>query len=630
MAFYLFFSFVAFLVYVQAAYYFYRTMPASESGRHLVIVTSLLALLSIALFLKQSSGNVQAVYLIDRFALTLWVLFPVLFIYLLFRLCEKCSVWVIKVVRYVLLPAGLWLILFYQLEPSAIKVFSKGSHGLWYASEGTFPFWMWASRAYYTFAIVMVSYLLWERRKKAGDHLTNKQHIHFLLLNSTVITFGIAVVLTDIMLPLSGARSFPLVLHLIALPVVAVLQYQIRYFDARSLVWAELSGLFVHRVSQFVMFLDKDARIYSVNQFTADTLLYRRGELINRKSEDLFIEGQLLRGLFDRAANNESIKAVGCSMLTRKGEAIPVKLTLVKLHDNFRNIVGFILVGLDFRQKLALRDQARERRRIEMELNALTDNLEYRVDKRNKELKEAKKELALEVIKLEKASNKIRKDLRLKEELIREIHHRVKNNIQVIISLINMSGSMAGASSLTGRQLAGLAQRVRDISIVHEYMYDSPLIGKINFGRFITKVTNELGARRPLDGNVYFKLRIADDNLSIDKAIPCGMLIYELLRNALTHAFTGELLKSRPVFTHSVILVTFSRMGEEYVLNVRDNGVGMELDQSGNPVKHGIGLHLVDILVKHYLMGEISYHVDKGSRMVIRFKDEPNQNTQKP
>lgn len=562
------------------------------------------------------------VYLADRIVMSAWLMFPVFFSYFVVRLCAGCKEWIIRVVRFVIFPTALVLILLYQWEPATIKVFSRGDHGLWYASTGVFPLWMWISRANYLLTGILFFCMLRQWTGKDKQRVTNKHKIRFLLLHASMFTLGVAIFFTEIMLPLSGVRSFPILVHIMALPVIAVLQYQIRFMESGALIWHELSNLFVDRVRQFVMFLDKDARIYSVNQFTAEVLQYKPGELSSKTPENLVLEYGLLREQLDLAANNMTTSKIRCSLLKKNGEAVPVMLSLVKLHDNLRNVVGFILVGLDYRKKLALRDEVRERSRIELELNALADSLEYRVEKRNRELKDAKKELALEIRKIEQAATKIQNDLQVKGELLREIHHRVKNNIQVVISLINMSGAQNKLQPGTGSLFAGLAQRVRDISLVHEYMYDSPLLGKINFARFIAKVTNELAMRKLSDSNVYFKLKIDEENISIDQAIPCGMIVYELLRNSLTYAFSSEMVKLRPVFAYSVVHIAFSRNNGDYELMVRDNGMGMELDAAGLPVKCGVGLCLIEILVRQYLAGEISYFNDNGTKIIVRFRDK--------
>ena len=153
--------------------------------------------------------------------------------------------------------------------------------------------------------------------------------------------------------------------------------------------------------------------------------------------------------------------------------------------------------------------------------------------------------------------------------LIREIHHRVKNNMQIISSLLSLQ-----SRAITDPSVQELFQetqgRVQSLSLVHELLYQSDNLNKINYRIYLQKITSYLmSSDRTVRDRIRCTIRSEDLELSIEKAIPCSLIITEMVTNSLKYAFNGR--------ESGKITITFSFLHESgvFLLDYRDNGNGM-------------------------------------------------------
>ena len=136
--------------------------------------------------------------------------------------------------------------------------------------------------------------------------------------------------------------------------------------------------------------------------------------------------------------------------------------------------------------------------------------------------------------------NQLRASLHEKEVLLREIHHRVKNNLQVISSLLRLQVA-AEPSDAARRSLIESQSRIQSMALVHELLYQSKDFAHLAIGRYIDSIGNWLVKTYSEDKQqIEFSSSAADVSLDIDRAIPCGLIVNELISNALTHAFPGN------------------------------------------------------------------------------------------
>jgi PAS domain S-box-containing protein len=228
-------------------------------------------------------------------------------------------------------------------------------------------------------------------------------------------------------------------------------------------------------------------------------------------------------------------------------------------------------------------------------------------------------QVIIEDITEEKESeNQLKSALVEKEILLREIHHRVKNNMQIIISLINMQMQDIGDEAMI-KKYKDLQQRVRTMSIIHEDLYMSDDLSKINFGKYLNKLSNNLLHGYSQESGIEIRFDLADIFLSIDTAIPLGLIVNELLTNSLKYAFPAEWIdknKNKKQEVH----IEFYSAGEKYVLKIGDNGTGMPLNYNQEQ-SNTLGLMLVEILVNQ-LKGSMKIHKKGGLNYEIEIRKE--------
>lgn len=213
------------------------------------------------------------------------------------------------------------------------------------------------------------------------------------------------------------------------------------------------------------------------------------------------------------------------------------------------------------------------------------------------------------------AGEKIEESLKEKEILLREIHHRVKNNMQIISSLLKLQ-----AGTIKDEKYLDIFKesqnRILAMSLVHETLYRSEGFSRINARDYITSISNGIvQSYRDRGNNISMNLNIEDIALGIDSSIPCGLIINELITNSLKHAFpdrrNGEI---------KIVLTNIKGHEYEYELIVSDNGIGLPEDIDFRKTET-LGLHLVSMLAEDQLSGTIDLYQNNGTEFKIRFKD---------
>ena len=202
--------------------------------------------------------------------------------------------------------------------------------------------------------------------------------------------------------------------------------------------------------------------------------------------------------------------------------------------------------------------------------------------------------------------------LREKEILLREIHHRVKNNLQVISGLLDLQAASSGNPELI-EMFHESQSRIRSMALIHEKLYDSKNFARIDLAGYVRGLSQELFQSYKISpGKIDLIIQTGDDvYVDINKAIPCGLILNELISNALKHAFSGE-----EAGTITVIIRKCDNKEIEIV--VRDNGLGLPDDVDIHQPR-SVGLHLVNGLVKNQLDGQIEVRRDNGTEFRILF-----------
>ena len=223
---------------------------------------------------------------------------------------------------------------------------------------------------------------------------------------------------------------------------------------------------------------------------------------------------------------------------------------------------------------------------------------------------------------LDQSQNKLMESMRLeashreKDVLLREIHHRVKNNMQILTSLLRLQSRRTESLEMKG-VLNDSEARIRSMGLLHEKLYQSDSISRIDLKGYLETLVFELQRMNTTHKHPDLRVVAQGISLGLDSALPCGLIVTELVSNAFKYAFANE---KKPV-----VVVNVSKQATgEYSLVVWDNGCGMP---EGTDIGTGtsLGLRLVRMLTEQ-LNGEVSFSAEQGTRFEIRFKESEYKN----
>ena len=201
--------------------------------------------------------------------------------------------------------------------------------------------------------------------------------------------------------------------------------------------------------------------------------------------------------------------------------------------------------------------------------------------------------------------NRIKTSLQEKEVLLKEVHHRVKNNLQIISALLSLQSSYLTDENII-KIFRDSQNRIKSMALVHENLYRSKDLGKVDFNEYINQLVAHLSqSYGDLAARLDFKVNSENVYLNINTAIPCGMIINELISNSFKHAF--------PDGRSGEVCIDLSSEDDGFKLVVSDNGVGIKGDINIKDSKT-LGFRLIDTLVKQ-IDGKMSLDTINGTQM---------------
>ena len=212
---------------------------------------------------------------------------------------------------------------------------------------------------------------------------------------------------------------------------------------------------------------------------------------------------------------------------------------------------------------------------------------------------------------LERQRDALRQALEEREVLLREIHHRVKNNLQIISALLELQGKFS-SDAQTQEFFRDSQARIRSMALVHEKLYRLESLSRIDFGEYIRDLLDNIMLQFPgvLEKEAV-TIDVPDIMLPIDKAIPCGLIVNELATNVFKYAFPNGRQGKLDISMHE-------EGSGAIILTVKDNGVGLP---KGLDIESGktFGMYIVHSLTERQLGGSIQMESDHGASFVIRF-----------
>ena len=206
------------------------------------------------------------------------------------------------------------------------------------------------------------------------------------------------------------------------------------------------------------------------------------------------------------------------------------------------------------------------------------------------------------------SDQQLRQSLEEKESLLKEIHHRVKNNLQIVSSLLYLQEDYM--EDAKGVEILRESQnRVKSMALIHEQLYGTADLAKIDFGRYVQGLTANLFDAYGIDpARIRLNVHADDIALGVDMAVPCGLIINELVSNALKHAFLPD-----AAGTIEIVIRTLHAGRIEIV--VADDGIGL-VEPPADPEQSSLGLRLIDTLTTQ-LGGTLALTTEIGTRFTI-------------
>lgn len=317
----------------------------------------------------------------------------------------------------------------------------------------------------------------------------------------------------------------------------------------------------IESMADALVVTDNEYRIQRVNSATRLMLGYHEEELIGQPLDVLF--NNINEERLDQIKTDKELDNFETVYRTKRGETVPVNFSKAVMFNADGSMKGLVCLASD-----------------------ITDR--------------------------KKAEQQVKKSLKEKEILLAEIHHRVKNNLAVISGMLQMqiweTEDEAAETALRDSQL-----RVQSIALVHEKLYQSENLSYIEFDKYIRDLLQAIGSTYVNDEReIAIETNLQAVALNINQAIPCSLLINELVVNAYKHAFTLN--------GGGKISIDMDKKGEKVHVAVRDNGSGFP-EEFNKETKDSLGMSIINTLVKQ-LDAEIDIYNRDGANIEFNFHPE--------
>lgn len=334
----------------------------------------------------------------------------------------------------------------------------------------------------------------------------------------------------------------------------------------------------VEQSSNTVVITDIDGKIEYVNKKFADLTGFSKSEVI----------GETPAVLRSDDTKDETYKELWSTILTgnvwqgtiknkkKSGEYYWERIKITPVVDDYDRITNFI----------ALKDDITYEKKMNEELNTSL---------KEKELMLKEKEMLLKE----------------KEIMLKEIHHRVKNNLQIVISLLNLQAASVDDLKLKN-QLTISQNRVRSMALIHQHLYKSNDLTKINMDEYLISLcTQLLSTYEEIKDRVKIKVNAENIFFCIESAVPFGLLVNELVTNSLKHGFPGTMKGN--------VTIKLSRLSNnEFILEYSDSGIGIPMNLINGHVV-SFGMSLIEMLVSQ-LEGKLNLNNNSGTNYKINFR----------
>jgi PAS domain S-box-containing protein len=475
-------------------------------------------------------------------AASIWPLVMAFSVHLVLIFTQKAAVFRRKITYPLLYGPALFFSFLYLATDFAAGEFEREYWGWRYIIPENRVFYNLINTWTITLALLLL-FLLFLYWYRAFDPHEKQRGMYVFFGVSISLAIGI---ITDIVLPTVHITIPESTLSILSIGIVFIV-YGVWKYGLFILSPATAAEDIVTAMSNVLFLVSTDGTISQANPAALNLLGYTENELYGQPLEMVLAERGIIKETDFRDMSNQET-----TLTTREGKTIPFLLSISRVHSKNGQNIGLLCVGSD-----------------------LTDH---------KQAEEAQK----------------------KETLIREIHHRVKNNMQVISSLLSLQSNYIAEEKYT-RMIRESQDRIRSMTLIHEKLYQSRDLEYIDFREYVTDMIQQLIHVHGID--IAVTVEADDIDLNVDYAVPCGLIINELVSNCFKHAFPDK---------KGEITVEIHAVDETITLRVKDNGVGIPEDLDFRTTET-LGLRLVTILAEDQLNGDISLVRSGGTEFCITF-----------
>ncbi|MBI5680781.1 MAG: PAS domain S-box protein [Methanobacterium sp.] len=560
-------SFIAFIVCFFLGNFIYHKNPKNQLNIMILILCTLVGILALVEFEYRQTNSFETAYFWLKIS-GLWPLVPAVLLHISL-IFTKSKVLMSKFV-YIALYLPALIISYLAINTNMLLSGIILEYWGWtYAipSDMTLYYIMalWTVSAVVLAGLICLSYYLKSKnlKKKQAKYVFTGLYMPLFIS-----------LISDFILPGASVRVPEMTMTMMTVGI-GFISYGIWKYRFPALTTAIAADKIVSTMSNFFILLDYKKNIININQSTIDLLGYNNSELIGKSINYIFPEktAEKIFNKKEELRRDGFITNIETVFRAKDGNLIPVFLSISLILSDDSKILGIVCIGSD-------------------------------------------------IIDIHQAKNEIKASLQEKELLLREVHHRVKNNLQIISSLLSLqSGYIKDEDDL--ELFKDSQSRVKSMAFIHEQLYNSSDFTSIEFSEYIQNLVTYLLHYYNVDPT-FVKLKINVENVSLDinTAIPCGLIINELVSNSLKHAFPRFNNESVDLFRDNdkkgeVYLDLHSVNQNKFVLIVSDNGIGLPEDFDFENIDT-LGLQLVKSLLGQ-LDGSIKIDRINGTKFEIVF-----------
>ena len=315
---------------------------------------------------------------------------------------------------------------------------------------------------------------------------------------------------------------------------------------------------------------------------------------------DRFVSDETITKVFEAGATDCFFKTL--SRMTGKVRLMNILKMQIQTEHLLRQKAELEQANLHLQKLL------KEREELEEHLKLYNEKLEATIQKKVQEALEAQSRISY----LDTKSTTLEQALRDKETLLKEVHHRVKNNLQIISSLLSLQMNTINDPKVLDT-FKDSVNRIKSMALVHEKLYQSSDLSTLNareyFDELITNIVQSFESN--ILGEIRTKLDIRVEGFDVDMMISCSLIVCELVSNAMKYAFSDG--------RKGEIGLYFDYKGGEYILTYWDNGIGLPPDEELKK-RRSMGWQLINDLAKRKLHGRLEIDRSKGTKITITFR----------